>query len=492
VTSPWVAFRGAEASAGAAELLDALRAVGVEPEVRSDAPSAGRGIVVLDGQLPDACEFVRMWSQGGAERVLVMLTRPAAMTSALVWSLMGAGASDVIACAAAVPAAAVAAARLERWAVVDELIASPEVSGRLVGESRRWQVLLRDLVDAARFTDAFVLLTGESGTGKELLARLIHALDPRPRKEALVVLDCATVVPTLSGSEFFGHERGAFTGAIAMREGAFARADGGTLFLDEIGELPAPLQAELLRVMQEGTYKRVGSDTWRQTRFRLICATNRDIGDDAGTDFRRDLYHRIAGWTFRVPSLRERPEDIMPLIQHFLAEARPEDAPFEIDEPVRELLLTRSYPGNIRDLRHLVLRIAARHVGSGPITVGAVPTEERPVDGHGDAWPDDAFEQGIRSAVAAGRSLRDITAAAGETAVGIAVEDAGGNLARASLRLGVTPRALQLRRTAARGDGAAASPGSGPARTTDPAPPGRGAAATDGEEGGDGASGRAR
>jgi DNA-binding NtrC family response regulator len=147
-----------------------------------------------------------------------------------------------------------------------------------------------------------------------------------------------------------------------------------------------------------------------------------------------------------VPSLRERPEDILPLVRHFLTEARPDEPPFELDEPVLRLLQTRSYPGNVRDLRHLVLRMAARHVGPGPVTVGDVPTDERPGDTSAADWRDGGFEQGIRRAVMAGVTLRGITAAAAETAIGIAVADASGNLTRASARLGVTPRALQLRR----------------------------------------------
>ena len=226
--------------------------------------------------------------------------------------------------------------------------------------------------------------------------------------------------------------------------GAFARADGGTLFLDEIGELAPSLQAELLRVVQERTYKRVGSDSWRRTRFRLVCATNRDVAEV--DDFRRDLYYRIAGWTFRLPSLRERPADIMPLVRHFIAAARPGEPALELDEPVLQLLIARAYPGNVRDLRHLVLRITARHVGPGPITVGDLPDEERPAGSSDSTWPDASFDQAIRRAVGHGATLREITAAAGEAAIRCAIQEADGSLRRAASRLGVTPRALQLRR----------------------------------------------
>src|SRR5262249_44123862 len=154
----------------------------------------------------------------------------------------------------------------------------------------------------------------------ELLARLIHELNAATKERSLVVVDCTTIVPELSGSEFFGHERGAFTGAVAARDGAFALADGGTLFLDEIGELPSHLQAQLLRVIEEGTYKRVGGNAWQRTNFRLVCATNRDLPRlvEAGK-FRGDLYFRIASWVFRIPPLSERIEDILPLARHFLA-----------------------------------------------------------------------------------------------------------------------------------------------------------------------------
>ena len=239
--------------------------------------------------------------------------------------------------------------------------------------------MLRDAVEVARFTDAAVLITGESGTGKERVAQLIHELDPRPGKRRLVVLDCSTVVASLSGSEFFGHEKGAFTGAAAARQGAFELADGGTLFLDEVGELSVPLQAELLRVIQEGTFKRVGSNTWRKSAFRLVCATNRDLAAEQSKGaFRNDFYYRIAGCTLHLPSLRERAQDILPLFRHFFREVHPDRQPPELEGAVRDLLLTRDYPGNVRDLRSLVLRIVHRYLGTGFVTVGDIPDDERP------------------------------------------------------------------------------------------------------------------
>jgi transcriptional regulator with GAF, ATPase, and Fis domain len=280
------------------------------------------------------------------------------------------------------------------------------------------------------------------------VARLIHALDPRSDKGDFVVLDCTTVVPTLSGSEFFGHEKGAFTGAVAPREGAFALANHGTLFLDEVSELPLPLQAELLRVVQEGMYKRVGSNTWHRTDFRLVAASNRDLLEEqAAGRFRGDLYYRIAGWVFHLPPLRERPGDIPLLARHFMAEATREGPPSDLDPAVDELLIRREYPGNIRDLRQLMARIAARHVGPGPVSVGDIPPEDRPaVDGHATPVDEAAFETAVRQALARGLTLREITQQAGDTAVRLASDEAMGNLQVAAARLGVTDRALQLRK----------------------------------------------
>jgi transcriptional regulator with GAF, ATPase, and Fis domain len=314
-----------------------------------------------------------------------------------------------------------------------------------------WKSVLHQVVEIARFTDASVLITGESGTGKELMARLIHTLDPQPNKRDLVVLDCTTIVPELSGSEFFGHERGAFTGAIAPRDGAFALADGGTLFLDEVGELPLGLQAQLLRVVQERTYKRVGGNTWHRTNFRLVCATNKDLLQAVTQRaFRSDLYYRIAGTICHLPPLRNRAEDTLRLVRHFMQQIRSGEELPELDGPVRDYLLKREYPGNVRDLKQVVSRFMYRHVGPGPITVGDIPEEERPAVEFGFDWCGESFECAIRRALALGVGLKDLSRALTETAIRIAVEDEEGNLQRAARRLGVTDRTLQIRRAARR------------------------------------------
>jgi transcriptional regulator with GAF, ATPase, and Fis domain len=426
----------------------ALRTSGIHQPPAPHPPQGDAGPVVLvfDTFSSELAEAVRRAAAGGRQRVLAVAASHERLPDGRTWELLRLGASDVLPWDGPQTAAAMAA-RLERWALIDELADSPLVRGHLVGQSQTWRRTLREVIEVGRFTSSSVLLTGESGTGKELVARLVHDLDQRPDKGRFVVVDCTTVVPTLSGSEFFGHERGAFTGAVSARDGAFALADGGTLFLDEVGELPQPLQAELLRVVQEGTYKRIGSNVWQTTRFRLICATNRDLAEEQSRGaFRRDFYHRIAAAVVELPPLRERPEDILALFAHFLGQLAGA-APPELDPVVREVLWRRSYPGNVRDLRQLALRIGNRHVGPGPITAGDLPEHERPEAGVPETtWSEAELERPVRRALALGVGLKELREATADVAVRVAVEEAGGSLRQAASRLGVTDRALQLRR----------------------------------------------
>jgi transcriptional regulator with GAF, ATPase, and Fis domain len=375
------------------------------------------GLLVFAGSPAAAADSIHNVADGGSERILAVSTSEQTLGDES-WELLRAGASDVFSWSDPEDSARQVAERLRRWQTIDELVDSRHVQDHLVGDSPAWQAVLRDAVEVARFTDASVLITGESGTGKERVAQLIHELDARPNKKRLVVLDCSTVVPSLSGSEFFGHEKGAFTGASAVRQGAFELADGGTLFLDEVGELSVPLQAELLRVIQEGTFKRVGSNTWRKSAFRLVCATNRDLAaEQARGAFRNDFYYRIAGCTLRLPSLRERAEDILPLFRHFFRQAHPDREPPELEDAVRDLLVNRDYPGNVRDLRSLVLRIVHRYLGTGFVTVGDIPDDERPdPEPPVAAWCGHEFEESIRRGLAQGAGLDEITAAAADVA----------------------------------------------------------------------------
>jgi transcriptional regulator with GAF, ATPase, and Fis domain len=427
--------------------------------VREDL--AGRGVVVSEAPRlgltdaialtvcaePDESAAAIVAQLAARCRRVLVVVGAAAAGHREIWRLLDCGASDVLPWRPTEQPGVAIQLRLRRWDHIDDRVGAPSVRGQLIGQSQAWLATLRRVVEISSFTTSSLLLAGESGTGKELVARLFHHLDPREGKRDLIVVDCTTIVPALSGSEFFGHERGAFTGAMSAREGAFAAADRGTLFLDEVGELPLTLQAELLRVIQEGSYKRVGADRWRATRFRLVCATNRDLAEElvAGR-FRLDLFHRLAANVVRLPPLRERAGDILPLFSHFLAEAA--GAELELHPAVVDLLERRDYPGNVRDLRQLALRIAVRHVGPGPVTPGDVPDEERPavVDRPSGQPSTGLLDRAVATALHEGRGYREIRDAAGDCAVRLAVEQAAGNLRAAADRLRVTDRMLQQRR----------------------------------------------
>jgi len=415
----------------------------------------GPGLLFFDKFSPELYLFLERVSGNGQEPVLAIGLVDQSISDEQYWHLLKSGAADVFCWDKSSSRLTVRiVALLTRWIMVEHLLNSPLVQKNLIGESLVWRNFLKCIVEVTYFTDASVLIMGETGTGKELVARLIHSLDPRAKdQEELVILDCSTIVPELAGSEFFGHERGAFTGALMTREGAFALANGGTLFLDEIGELPLPLQVQLLRVIQEGTYKKIGSNTWKTTHFRLVCATNRDLSEEVAKGrFRADLFYRIATWSFRLPPLRERKEDVLPLALHFLEDYCPKEyPPLDIDEPLRHYLLHRDYPGNVRELMQLMHRLGSRHVGPGPITLGDIPENERRVSMiFPNEWHDARFEQCIRDALMLGYGIKEIGRITSDTVIRIVLREEDGNLQRAAKRLGITDRALQLRQASQR------------------------------------------
>jgi transcriptional regulator with GAF, ATPase, and Fis domain len=231
--------------------------------------------------------------------------------------------------------------------------------GEIIGQSGAWRRIISQ-VEIVAPTDATVLILGETGTGKELIAREIHQRSRRSEKP-LVRVNCTSVPKGLFESEFFGHTRGAFTGAIKDRAGRFEVAAGGTLFLDEIGEIPLDLQSKLLRVLQDKCYERVGEDRTRQADVRIIAATNRDLKKEvAAGRFREDLYYRLNVFPLQVAPLRERKEDIPLLASHFvellvkeLACPKPRLTRVGI-----ETLRSYEWPGNIRELRNVIERAA--------------------------------------------------------------------------------------------------------------------------------------
>jgi transcriptional regulator with GAF, ATPase, and Fis domain len=443
-------FDGRPASAD--EIIKSLRDDGLEiGELSSSAPK-GPGILFFNSVTPQLHDFVYEISRNSIERVLAITSAHSVLSNSDTWSLLQSGLSHILKWDQSENIAGCISDYFERWNMIDDLLESPLIQDHIIGRSPVWIAKLRQIVEVARFTDASILIMGESGTGKELAARLIHDIDSQRQNNNFVILDCTTVVPELSGSEFFGHERGAFTGAITTRDGAFALANGGTLFLDEVGDLPLKLQAQLLRVIQERTYKRVGGNTWYNTDFRLICATNKDLIKEVNQgSFRSDLYYRITNWSCKLPSLNERREDILLLAGHFIKQLMKNGGQPEIEPSVMEYLLCRAYQGNVRDLKQLVSRIMYRYVGKGPITAGDIPDEERP---RGEvnrmSWCDEGFEKAIRNALLYNASLKEIRRISENMAIRIALGEENGNLQRAAKRLGITDRALQIRRATER------------------------------------------
>jgi formate hydrogenlyase transcriptional activator len=250
-----------------------------------------------------------------------------------------------------------------RWADVRRTVepgddpSNPAAVHGIIGGSLRLRRVVR-LVESVAPTDAAVLIRGETGTGKELIASLIHTLSAR-RNGPFLKFNCTAIPAGLLESELFGHERGAFTGAIARRIGRFELADGGTLLLDEVGDLPLDLQPKLLRVLEEQEFERVGSAHTIRSDVRVIAATNRSLEElvEAG-EFRADLYYRLNVFPIDLPALRERPEDIPPLARHFVAQhARSLGRRIESIPPdVMERLVHHPWPGNVRELQHAIQR----------------------------------------------------------------------------------------------------------------------------------------
>jgi transcriptional regulator with PAS, ATPase and Fis domain len=230
----------------------------------------------------------------------------------------------------------------------------------MIGSSTAFLASIENMKKVAG-SDAPVLIQGETGTGKELAASFVHR-NSRRANGPFLTLDCTVLTETLVESELFGHARGAFTGSVGDRQGLFKLADGGTLFLDEIGELPKPLQTKLLRVLESGEFRRVGSDTPIRTDVRIVCATNRDLAMEVRNGaFREDLYYRLACLTVQLPSLRERREDIRDLSELMLHRStRNGELALSLTEGAIETLKAYDFPGNVRELRN-ILQAASAH-----------------------------------------------------------------------------------------------------------------------------------
>lgn len=450
---PWLCVHDVS-EPDAARIESRLRKAGAKFERRVDAPVDGVGLLLTKDAERTRIESICANCARVDGHVLVLAVTGSDPSVATLAALHRSGVGDVRSWRDDTTTPAAIAARLARWLQVEEILASEVDERRLCAKSRSLRTVLRELIEVAVFTTDPVLILGESGTGKEELARLVHRVDRRGGKRDFVVLDCTTVPPELAASEFFGHERGAFTSALSPRDGALALADGGTLFLDEVGELPPSMQAQLLRAVQEKTFKRVGGSAWHKSEFRLVCATHRKIDDPHEQSFRRDFFHRIARWVFRVPGLAERPEDIVPLAEHFAAERLGKCPGFE--DLLCACLNAREYPGNARDLRNLVTRLCGRHVGDGPMALGDLAPQD--LGFQNSQVP--RLEAAVRTAILAGGELKDVQRVVRSAAIDAALAAHDGSVGRAARMLGFSDRALQME-LAKRFEAAATSNGSG-------------------------------
>ncbi len=312
----------------------------------------------------------------------------------------------------------------------------------MVGKNRRMREIYT-LIEKVAPTATSVLITGESGTGKELVARAIHCHSPR-EKAPFISLNCAGLPESLLESELFGHEKGAFTGAIALRRGRFELADSGTLFLDEVGEMPMTLQSKLLRVLQERAFERVGGDRTLQVDVRIIAATNKDLKEevDAGR-FREDLYYRLNVLHIHLPPLRERQDDIPMLAAHFTAKFAAElNRPqLEIAPETVRFLTTLPWDGNIRELENTIERAAVLCAGDlitpddvQPDTMGEQP-----------AWPLAEDEIDLTRLMPPGVTLPDTLHAIEKKLLEHALEEAEQVQTKAAEALGITKSLLQYK-----------------------------------------------
>jgi DNA-binding NtrC family response regulator len=304
----------------------------------------------------------------------------------------------------------------------------------IISASRRMEEAL-NLVKRVAPSSATVLILGESGTGKELIARAIHYSSPRAEKP-LVKVNCSALPENLLESELFGHEKGAFTGAVGRRIGRFEQADQGTIFLDEIGDLSPSLQSKLLRVLQEKEFERVGSSQTLKVDVRVIAATNHNLEEaiQKGT-FREELYYRLNVVTISLPPLRERKEDIPPLIEHFLKKySRENQKPLvSLSKEAKDLLMNYHYPGNIRELENIIERAVVLCRGE------TITTQDLPLN-----LRESKVEALIREA-AGSRSLRETLEEIERLRIHQALEKSHGVQTKAAEELGISERVLRYK-----------------------------------------------
>jgi DNA-binding NtrC family response regulator len=431
-----------EANARAA-LSEILRDEGYATETAADGFKAlgkleefAPDVVLTDLKMPglDGIAFMEKAKSASPQTVFVVMTAFGTISSAV--SAIKKGAENYLtkpldyeALSAVVERAMEKAKLLQETLALRDRLRERNAFGHIVTEDPKMRSVL-DLVAQVGPSKATVLITGESGTGKELIAEALCAASPRA-SAPFVRLHCAALAESLLESELFGHEKGAFTGAVARREGRFKQADGGTLFLDEIGEIPQGTQVKLLRFLQEKTFERVGGNETLKVDVRLIAATNRDLKAEIKRGhFREDLYYRLNVIAVELPPLRERRQDIGPLASFFLGRyAKENGRNIEgISEQALKVLTSYDWPGNVRELENVIERAVvlcdAVQVDVRHLPPSLVPAEQR------DAAPP-----------IPGSTIQDLE----RYAILKTLEACGGSTSKAASILGVSPRKIQYK-----------------------------------------------
>jgi DNA-binding NtrC family response regulator len=347
---------------------------------------------------------------------------------------------------------ALEAARLMKGRVDLGPEATESSSDAIVGQSPAMQQVYKAIGRVAQ-TDATVLIRGETGTGKELVARAIYQHSSRSALP-MTIVNCAALPETLLESELFGSERGAFTGAVARRIGKFEQADRGTIFLDEIGDMSLATQAKVLRLLQEQSFSRLGSNETIRVDVRVLCATNRNLEKAiSGGAFREDLYHRLNVVTIHIPPLRERPDDILSLIDYFLGRSartlHGEKPP--LAEEAIALLRDYSWPGNVRELKHLIHQLVI-FAGGYTIQAADLPLGVRsgspPMSAESARLSDEQWRAVIRSYLAdygGSAAHEELLEKVERLLIAEALEQSGGNQSRAARLLGLARPTLHAK-----------------------------------------------
>ena len=434
-----------EANARAA-LSEILRDEGYATETAADGFKAlgkleefAPDVVLTDLKMPglDGIAFMEKAKSASPQTVFVVMTAHGTISSAV--SAIKKGADNYLtkpldfeALSAVVDRAMEKAKLLQETHALRDRLRERNAHGHIVtddGPNGRMRAVL-DLVAQVGPSKASVLITGESGTGKELIAEAICAASPRAGGP-FVRLHCAALAESLLESELFGHEKGAFTGAVARREGRFKQADGGTLFLDEIGEIPQGTQVKLLRFLQEKAFERVGGNETLKVDVRLIAATNRDLKAEIKKGaFREDLFYRLNVIAIELPPLRERRQDIGPLASFFLVRYAKENgrAIEGISEQAMKVLASYDWPGNVRELENVIERAVVLCDGA-LIEVRHLPPSLAPVDTKDGPPP------------IPGSTIQDLE----KYAILKTLEACGGSTSKAANILGVSPRKIQYK-----------------------------------------------